>query len=215
VRSLKPPSSRLTNPARDPRLAPEITARAAGFRRIAGVDEAGRGPWAGPVVAAAVVVRATRLPVRIDDSKRLTQKQREQAFPVILEHAEVGIGVVCAEAIDQHNILRATCLAMQEAIQDLARPPDLILVDGPRAPDVPMPCWPLIRGDQRSHAIGCASIIAKVVRDRLMAFYHELDPRYAFNRHKGYGTALHAMRLKDHGPSVFHRRSFRPIRDGV
>jgi len=166
-------------------------------------------------VAAAVVLRTRRLPVRIDDSKRLTRTQREAAFPVILEHAEVGIGIVCAEAIDQRNILRATLLAMQEAIQELPHPPDLVLVDGPQAPAVPMPCRPLIHGDQRSHVISCASIVAKVVRDRLMAFYHELDPRYAFNQHQGYGTLLHAMRLKTHGPSVFHRRSFRPVLDAL
>ena len=163
------------------------------------------------MAAAVVLLRTRRLPVRIDDSKRLTRTQREAAFPVILEHAEVGIGIVCAEAIDQRNILRATFLAMQEAIQELPHPPDLVLVDGPQAPDVPMPCRPLIHGDQRSHVISCASIVAKVVRDRLMAFYHELDPRYGFDRHKGYGTVLHAMRLKTHGPSVFHRRSFRPV----
>lgn len=177
-------------------------------------------------MAAAVVIRTRPLPVypvprkpwygvRIDDSKRLTRTQREEAFPVILERAEVGIGIVCARAIDEWNILQATFLAMQEAIHDLPDPPDLVLVDGPRAPDVPMPCWPLIHGDQRSHVISCASIVAKVVRDRLMAFYHELDPRYAFSQHKGYGTALHAMRLKAHGPSVFHRRSFRPLLDAL
>lgn len=166
-------------------------------------------------MAAAVVLRTSHLPVRIDDSKRLTRTQRERAFHVILECAETGVGIVCAETIDQRNILQATLLAMREAIQDLPHPPDLILVDGRMAPDVPTPCWLLVHGDQRSQVIGCASIIAKVVRDQLMAFYHQLDPRYAFHQHKGYGTALHAMRLKAHGPSVFHRRSFKPVFDAA
>lgn len=196
-----------------PHHRPDALARAAGFRCVAGVDEAGRGPWAGPVVAAAVILRTFRLAVRIDDSKRLTDAQRTRAFGVILDHAEVGFGIVCADDIDRGDILRATGLAMQQAVLDLPRTPDLILVDGPTAPPLASPCWPLVRGDQRSYVVGCASIMAKVLRDRLMAFYHTLAPQYAFNQHKGYGTSLHAERLIAFGPSVFHRHSFRPVRE--
>ena len=190
-------------------------ARAAGFRRIAGVDEAGRGPWAGPVVASAVVLRRARLSVRIDDSKRLTPAQRERAFQVILEHADVGFGIACAEEIDHHRILRATLLAMQRAIDDLPCRADLVLVDGPISPPTVRPCWPVIHGDQRSYVIGCASIMAKVLRDRLMAFYDRLAPQYAFQQHKGYGTSLHLQRLHAFGPSLFHRQSFRPVLEAL
>ena len=182
---------------------------------MAGVDEAGRGPWAGPVVAAAVILHRRRLSVRIDDSKRLTANQRERAFRTILEHADVGFGIVCAQQIDQLNILQASLTAMRQAIEDLPRPPALVLVDGPIVPRITIPCRPIIHGDRREYVISCASIMAKVLRDRLMAFYHRLDPAYAFHRHKGYGTPLHAARLSLCGPSVFHRRTFRPVRDVV
>lgn len=180
--------------------------------RIAGVDEAGRGPWAGPVVAAAVILRQAPLPLRIDDSKRLTAAQRTRAFHAIVERAEVGIGIVCAEDIDRRNILQATLLAMQQAVEDLPRPPERVLIDGNAVPSIPIPCQAIVRGDQCCYVISCASIVAKVLRDRLMAFYHELVPQYAFHRHKGYGTALHTERLRVWGPSVLHRRSFRPVR---
>jgi len=167
------------------------------------------------VVAAAVVLRNERLPARIDDSKRLTSAQRARAFHVILEHAGVGFGIVCAEEIDRRNILHATLLAMQHAILDLPQPARLILVDGTVSPPVSTPCWPIVHGDQRSYVISCASIMAKVLRDRLMEFYHTLFPRYGFNRHKGYGTALHATRLHALGPSPLHRRSFRPVAEAI
>ena len=227
---------------------PDALAYAAGFRRIAGVDEAGRGPWAGPVVASAVTLRTKPLPphqlsdphprrdpsrsssrghertigpnrpswwgglpVRIDDSKRLTSTQRQAAFEIICQSADIGIGIVCADEIDQRNILEATLLAMRQAIAGLSCEPELILVDGSCAPSLEIPCWPIVRGDQRSYAISCASIVAKVTRDRLMAFYHELDPRYHFNRHKGYGTSLHARALRALGPSALHRLTFQPV----
>ena len=192
-------------------IAPDAIALACGFSRIAGVDEAGRGPWAGPVVAAAVIPPAAPCAIRIDDSKRLTPLQRERAFAHLLERAEIGFGIVCAAEIDRRNILQASLLAMQHAIADLPRPPELILVDGLHVPLVTTPCWPFIHGDQRSYAIACASIMAKVLRDRLMAFYHTLAPGYGFHQHKGYGTALHAARLRRFGPSLFHRRTFRPV----
>src|SRR3989338_6314344 len=203
-------------PQRPPRL-PESIARAAGFRLIAGVDEAGRGPWAGPVVGAAVVLphgwgsRRARLPVRIDDSKALTARQRDRAFECILRCAQVGVGLACAEEIDQRNILQATLLAMARAIGDLPIHPELILVDGPAAPHVEIPCWPVIHGDAVSRVIACASIVAKVTRDRLMRFYHRLLPHYAFDEHKGYGTSRHRLALTQWGPSLLHRLSFRPV----
>ena len=224
-----------------PRRNPDDDARADGFLRIAGVDEAGRGPWAGPVVAAAVMLRPFDVDhrmgppwflvprwrsgsrssetsrgtqdlvlARIDDSKRLTVRQRLYAFHVIPEYGDVGFGIVSADDIDRCNILQATLLAMREAVRSLPSPSaECVLVDGPIAPAVPMPCRPIIRGDQCSLSIACASIMAKVLRDRLMEFYGRLYPSYHFGRHKGYGTALHAQQLRVHGPSILHRRSFR------
>lgn len=200
---------------------PEDCARDAGFEVIAGVDEAGRGPWAGPVVAAAVLLPASRTRslthtphlshVRIDDSKRLSPRQRLWAYQAIVKDAVVGVGIVPADVIDTDNILQATFRAMQQAVADLSRQPELILVDGPHAPNLPMPCWPIIDGDQRSYPIACASIVAKVTRDALMTFYHRLFPHYRFDHHKGYGTALHARRLARWGPSLLHRMSFQPV----
>ncbi len=200
---------------------PEDCARDAGFRVIAGVDEAGRGPWAGPVVAAAVLLPASRnhrlsptprlSHVRIDDSKRLSPQQRLRAYQAIVEDAVIGVGIVPADVIDTDNILQATFRAMQQAVADLSRQPELILVDGPHAPQLSMPCWPILHGDQLSYPIACASIVAKVTRDALMAFYHRLFPHYRFDHHKGYGTALHALRLARWGPSLLHRMSFQPI----
>ena len=125
----------------------------------------------------------------------------------------MGVGIVSHEAIDQDNILQATFRAMRQAIDDLPSSPDLILVDGPMAPPGVSPCRPIVGGDGLSPVIGCASIVAKVLRDRLMSFYHDLYPAYAFNRHKGYGTRLHAQRLSQFGPSFLHRSSFKPVRD--
>ena len=175
------------------------------------MDEAGRGPWAGPVVAAAVILPARRLRVRIDDSKRLTPRQRLQAFRVILKHAEVGFGIVCAAEIDRRNILQASLLAMCDAVGDLPAPPDLVLADGPYAPPLTIPCRPVIHGDQRHRAIAAASIMAKVLRDHLMTCYHRVLPDYGFHRHKGYGTPLHARQLQRFGPSPLHRMSFAPV----
>ena len=166
-------------------------------------------------MASAVSLRQAPLPVRIDDSKRLTSAQRDAAFDVILASADVGLGIVSADEIDQCNILEATLRAMAQAILDLPRAPDLVLIDGPAAPRLEVPCWPILHGDRRSYAISCASIVAKVVRDRLMAFYHTLDPRYQFNRHKGYGTSLHAKALSAFGPSALHRMTFQPVAASV
>ena len=190
---------------------PEARAHAQGFRLIAGVDEAGRGPWAGPVVAAAVILTRHRLPVRIDDSKRLTVRQRRRAYEVILRHAEVGVGILSADAIDRHNIRQATLQAMRDAIAGLPIQPDLVLVDGNDPPTCSITCWPIIGGDHLSYPIACASIVAKVLRDSLMVFYHRLFPSYPFHAHKGYGTLAHLQALRSCGPSALHRLSFAPV----
>ena len=186
----------------------------AGGRRIAGVDEAGRGPWAGPVVAAAVILRRNALPgtVRIDDSKRLSPSQRLTAYHAIVRHADVSVGIVPADIIDERNIRQATLHAMREAVERLTAPPDLVLVDGNDPPSLSVPCRTIVHGDRLSYPIACASIIAKVTRDALMAFYHRLFPAYRFDRHKGYGTAEHLDVLRRLGPSLLHRMSFEPIR---
>ena len=191
--------------------APERRAEGEGFRLIAGVDEAGRGPWAGPVVAAAVILRRRRLNVRVDDSKRLSPAQRRRAYGEILRHGWVGVGIVSAEQVDLMNIRQATLQAMRQAVQELPCHPQLVLVDGNDPPLLAVPCWPVIEGDQHSYPIACASIVAKVVRDAMMEFYHRLFPEYRFDRHKGYGTTLHMSRLRRLGPSFLHRLTYQPV----
>ena len=203
------------NVPRKKRRSPEPLPRATRLPFIAGVDEAGRGPWAGPVVAAAVILRRRTLSVRIDDSKRLTLHQRLRAYQAIVEQASIGIGIVPAELIDVHNIRQATLAAMAQAVSNLAWTPSLVLVDGKDAPPLSVPCQPIINGDQLSYPIACASIVAKVTRDALMEFYHRLFPAYQFDRHKGYGTRIHLDALKAHGPSPFHRMSFQPVQDVI
>ena len=156
-----------------------------------------------------------RLPIRIDDSKRLTARQRARAFDVIAAHADIGFGLVSADEIDRRNILQATLTAMAQAVCRLPRVPDLVLVDGPVVPPLGMPCRPIVHGDQRRYVIACASIMAKVFRDRLMSRYHCLVPGYDFDRHKGYGTSRHAQRLRALGVSALHRKSFKPVRDAL
>ena len=204
---------RLASAPTRPGRIPERRARADGFLRVAGVDEAGRGPWAGPVVAAAVVLRPTRRLIHVDDSKRLRPAQRTAACKAILQCAEVGVGIASADEIDRLNILQASLLAMVRAVQDLSTAPDLLLVDGTHAPSVQMPSRTLIGGDRTSASIACASIVAKVLRDDLMVFYDDLYPGYEFRRHKGYGTPRHAALLQWLGPSRLHRMTFRPVRD--
>jgi len=191
----------------------EQEARRRGFRRIAGVDEAGRGPLAGPVVAAAVI-----LPVRvglagIDDSKQLSEDERERLYHVILERA-VGVGIGSADAgeIDSLNILEATRLAMARAIGNVTPSPDYVLTDAVTIPAVRIPMRPLIKGDALSLSIAAASIIAKVTRDRMMAVFHEMFPQYNFLSHKGYGTPEHLRMLARFGPCALHRRTFAPVR---
>ncbi len=194
----------------------EQEARRCGYRRIAGLDEAGRGPLAGPVVAAAVILPAHVRLVGVDDSKQLSEAERERLYPAILEKAVgVGIGYADAREIDTLNILEATRLAMRRAIENVAPPPDYLLTDAVTLPAVRIPFRPIIKGDALSLSIAAASIIAKVTRDRLMAAYHKRFPQYNFLSHKGYGTAEHLQLLARFGPCSIHRRTFAPVREAI
>ena len=176
------------------------------------MDEVGRGPLAGPVLAAAVILHQLPTEVAIDDSKRLTPAARERAFLRIIPCAFVGVGAIWEEEIDCIGIHRATRRAMLRALDRLPVSPGWVLVDGREAlPGCPFSMTPVVGGDGRSLAIACASIIAKVIRDRWMERLHRLHPEYGFHRHKGYGTREHLRILRTVGPSLFHRYSFRPI----
>lgn len=181
-----------------------------GFACVCGIDEAGRGPWAGPVVAAAVVLDPGRIPPGLDDSKKLTETRRENLFGLIMASARVGIGIAEADRIDRDNILQATFWAMGEALRQIGGV-TLALVDGNRAPPLSCKVQTIIGGDGRSLSIAAASIIAKVKRDRIMTAHEAAHPGYGFARHKGYGTALHMDALRRLGPSPIHRRSFAPV----
>ena len=188
----------------------ELKAMRRGSRLVCGIDEAGRGPWAGPVVAAAVVLDPKSIPDGLDDSKKLTEAQREALFAPILASARVGIGIAEVERIDRDNILQATLWAMAQALEQIEGV-TLALVDGNRAPDLPCPVATIVEGDAKSLSIAAASIIAKVTRDRIMVGHDATYPVYGFARHKGYGTALHQEALRRHGPTPLHRKSFAPI----
>ncbi len=179
---------------------------------VCGVDEAGRGPLAGPVVAAAVILQHGRIPKGLNDSKKLSEEAREELYPRIQKMAiAIGVGQASVEEIDLVNIRQATHLAMARAVRALAVTAAAALVDGNDAPALPCRCETLVGGDGRSLSIAAASIIAKVTRDRLMAVLHEEYPRYNWRQNKGYGTAEHYSGLKAHGVTVHHRRSFAPI----
>lgn len=179
---------------------------------IAGVDEAGRGPLAGPVIAAAVILDP-RHPIRgLADSKKLTAKRREELFGEIRQHALAwSVARATITEIDTINILQATMLAMQRAVQKLKIAPQKVLIDGNRCPALPYPAEAIIRGDDKEAAISAASIVAKVLRDRLMLLLDRLYPQYGFADHKGYGTASHLQALRQHGASRVHRMSFSPV----
>ena len=183
--------------------------------RIAGIDEAGRGPLAGPVVVAAVVFPSGRTPVNgLDDSKALTEKKREALYPRILEHA-LAWNIVFVEAaeIDRRNILQATLHGMREALLGVAHAADCARIDGNRLPkDLPCPAEAWVGGDARDRSIMAASILAKVSRDRRMLDLHARYPQYGFDRHKGYPSPQHLAALRAHGPCPEHRRSFAPVR---
>lgn len=182
------------------------------YRCVAGVDEAGRGPLAGPVVAAAVVFPDRVCPDGVADSKSLTAAQREAAWHHIVSCAAWAVGAAEPDEIDRLNILRATHLAMRRAVEGLPTPPDFLLVDGLPAHGLPAPCRFLVKGERQSASIAAASIVAKVTRDRLMMAWHEQYPAYNFARHKGYGTPEHLRALAKHGPCPLHRQSFSPVR---
>jgi ribonuclease HII len=182
--------------------------------RICGVDEAGRGPLAGPVMAAAVILDKKRIPKGLNDSKQLAEETREELFPRIMEMAvAVGVGQASVDEIDLVNIRQATHLAMARAVRALAVAAEFALVDGNDAPALPCKCDTLVDGDARSVSIAAASIIAKVTRDRLMARLHEEHPGYNWKSNKGYGTPEHYDGLRLHGVTLHHRRSFGPIRN--
>ena len=180
-----------------------------GFDRICGVDEAGRGPLAGPVCAAAVILpRDLEIP-GLNDSKKLTDKKRRELFEIIVSEAEAyGIGFASETEIDEINILQATFLAMERAVEQLTIRPDLALVDGNREPHFPLPVKTVVKGDSLSANIAAASILAKVTRDRLMEELEETYPQYGFAVHKGYGTKRHYEALTAYGPSPVHRMTF-------
>lgn len=197
-------------------LAFERIAHSLGFQYIAGIDEVGRGPLAGPVMAAAVILpKGLHIP-GVDDSKKLSQNKRELLFEVITSKAiSIGIGLVEPEIIDSINILQATRLAMLNAVKELAPQPDYLLIDGITPINTTIPQKTVKKGDSHSLSIAAASIIAKVTRDKLMADMDRLYPGYGFDRHKGYGSAMHLEALRRLGPSPIHRLTFGGVKEHV
>lgn len=196
-------------------MAQEDGLRLQGCTHIAGIDEAGRGPLAGPVIAAAVVLPADFQHAMLNDSKKLTEKQREELFQEITTHSGIrwAFSIVEVAEIDRINILRATHQAMRRAAAQLDPQPDHVLIDGLRVHPFPIAQTPLVKGDGISFSIAAASIIAKVTRDRHMIAMDALHPGYEFAQHKGYGTPIHLERIKLHGPSPIHRRTFLPAKN--
>ncbi len=190
----------------------ELEARYRGYRCVAGLDEAGRGPLAGPVVAAAVILpRRCRLP-GLNDSKLVSWAERERLYQVILRRAlGVGVGVASAQEIDASNVLEATRLAMARAVGTLVHQPDWLLIDALTLPSFALPQRPIVKGDRLSVSVAAAYIIAKVSRDRMMNEFHRTYPQYNFRAHKGYATAEHLHLLDRYGPCMIHRRTFRPV----
>ena len=185
---------------------------AQGCKRIAGIDEAGRGPLAGPVVAAVCILPEGCSFQGLNDSKQVLEVDRERLFEEITEQCEFAIGIVDNSEIDRFNILKATFFAMGKALSQLKTPPDLILIDGHLAPSFGVLTVPIVKGDGRSYSIAAASILAKVTRDRIMVKLHAQYPQYGFLGHKGYGTPEHLEAIKVYGPCAIHRKSFEPIK---
>lgn len=200
---------------RDSRPSPTFELEAAelqlGNGPVAGIDEAGRGPWAGPVVAAAVILDPDRIPAGIDDSKVLDEAARESLYQRIVKVAAFGVGIADVGRIDRDNILKATMWAMGEACAALPERPRLALVDGNRAPLLGCSARTIVRGDAKCLSIAAASIVAKVTRDRIMVALAREAPGYGFERHKGYGTPEHQAAIRRLGVSPHHRRSFKPV----
>ncbi len=187
----------------------ELECQNNGFKNICGIDEAGRGPLAGPVVAAAVILPLGLVIEGLDDSKKITEKKREKLFDIIQNEAiSISCGIATEKEIDNLNILKATFLAMKRAVDGLSVKADYALVDGNQDPKIGLPTTCIIKGDSKSHSIAAASIIAKVTRDRMMLKLDEEYPQYLFNKHKGYGTKLHYEKIKEFGISNVHRTSF-------
>lgn len=193
-----------------PDLELETAVREKGYTAVCGVDEAGRGPLMGPVCAAAVILPENAELEGVNDSKKLSEKKREALFEVIKEKAVAwSVAFASVEEIEEVNILNATYLAMNRAIEGLSIPADYALIDGNRVPkDIKVPCETVIKGDAKSLSIAAASILAKVSRDRLILEYDKELPEYKFADHKGYGTAAHIEAIKKYGPSKYHRPSF-------
>jgi ribonuclease HII len=192
--------------------APKFSGTTLADGYVCGVDEAGRGPWAGPVVAAAVILDPLRVPPGLGDSKALTAKQREAAFLAIIDDsATYAAGVASVEEIDELNILQATFLAMQRAVNGLTIKPKLALIDGNLVPRLPCEARSIVDGDALEPCISAASIVAKVLRDRMMAEMHVAHPQYGWDSNKGYGTPDHQEALARYGVTAHHRRSFKPI----
>jgi ribonuclease HII len=209
-----PPTALLTGEPAMPQKATfelEASEYQLGNGPVAGIDEAGRGPWAGPVVAAAVILDPADIPASIADSKVLMPEEREAIFPRIMASATVGIGIADVHRIDRDNILSATMWAMAEAVGKLSPAPRLVLIDGNRAPRLAMEARTIVKGDGRCLSIAAASIVAKVTRDRIMVDLGREFPHYGFERHKGYGTPEHQEALRRLGVTDHHRRSFKPV----
>ena len=187
----------------------EKEAAAKGYKAVCGVDEAGRGPLAGPVCAAAVILPENTIIEGVNDSKKLSEKKREALFDVIKQQAlSYSIAFASVQEIEEMNILNATMLAMKRAVEGLDVKADYAMIDGNRLPDLDIDSEFIIKGDARSMSIACASILAKVSRDRLLYKYAEEFPEYSFDKHKGYGTKVHVEALKKYGPCKYHRLSF-------
>ena len=187
-----------------------------GFKNIAGIDEAGRGPLAGPVVAAAVIFPSKVNIPGLNDSKKLSANKREELFPKIQEiSVAFGLAVVDQKVINKINILQAARLAMKHAVETLKVIPGLLLIDGNQKIDSTLNQWAIVKGDSRSLSIAAASVLAKVTRDRIMDGYHKLYPQYEFNRHKGYGTRLHRNLIQEHGPCPIHRSTFKGVSEYI
>jgi ribonuclease HII len=190
----------------------ELEARRRGYRRIAGLDESGRGPLAGPVVAAAVILPTRCRLAGVNDSKQVSEPDRTRLYEVIIQRARaVAVGIATEQEIDRLNILEATRLAMSRALASLTPPADCLLIDAVTLPNLAIPSRSIVKGDTLSMSIAAASIVAKVTRDRMMAMYHRAYPVYNFVSHKGYGTEEHLQQLAQHGPCAIHRRTFAPV----
>ena len=205
--------SRTPTPTTPPDMSEEQAAQREGYARVCGIDEAGRGPLAGPVVAAAVILPAGYELPGLNDSKKLTAKKREQLYAELMadERVQKCIAQATVQEIDELNILRATHLAMRRAAEGLPGGVDFCLIDGLPVPGFPLPSRSLVKGDARCLSIAAASILAKVWRDHYLLELHREFPAYGFDRHAGYGTKAHMQAIHDHGVTIHHRRTFAPV----